>query len=379
MRVTDYELFDVPPRWQFLKVETSDGTVGWGEPYPKWHFIEESTPATRGAVDQLMTKYVLGEDPLRIEDHWQKMYRCGLFRGGTVHLSAVAGIDEALWDIKGKHYGAPVYDLLGGKVRDRVKLYQHVNDAADAREAVDEGFTALKVVPFPEMRRVDTPAKVNDTVQTIAEIRDAIGDDIDLGIDFHGRVSKSMAKWIAEELEPYRPMFIEEPILPDHDDAFAKLEAHTSIPIATGERMYTRWDFKRVFEDNSIDIAQPDLSCAGGITEVRKIASAAETYDIALAPHCPVGPIAFASSVHVDASTPNALVQEQTLFNGTGGLEYLENAAEFQFDDEGYLDVPEGPGLGVEVDESVVRRRSQEEFEWHRPVWRHDDGGVAER
>ena len=379
MHVTDYELYDVPPRWQFLKIETSDGTVGWGEPYPKWHFGKGNSPATRGAVDQLMSKYVLGEDPLRIEDLWQQMYRCGLFRGGTVHLSAIAGIDEALWDIKGKHYGAPVYDLLGGKARDRIKLYQHVDDADDAREAVDDGFTALKTSSLPALRRIDTPAKVNEIADRIGAIREAVGDDVDVGIDFHGRVSKSMAKWIAEELEPFRPMFIEEPILPDHNDALPKLAAHTSIPIATGERMYTRWDFKRVFEDHSIDVAQPDLSCAGGITEVRKIASMAETYDVALAPHCPVGPLAFASSVHVDASTPNALVQEQTIFRDTGALDYLKNPEVFRYDDRGYLEIPDGPGLGVEIDEDVVRERSQEDFEWERPVWRHEDGGMAER
>ena len=378
MRVTDYELFEVPPRWQFLKIETSDGTVGWGEPYPKWHFGNGAKPATRGAVDQLMTKYVLGEDPLRIEGLWQTMYRSGLFRGGTIHLSAIAGIDEALWDIKGKHYDAPVYDLLGGKARDRIKLYQHVNDAEDAQEAIDDGFQAVKVVPFPEMRRVDTPAKVNETVQTIAEIRETIGDDVDLGIDFHGRVSKSMAKWIAEELEPYRPMFIEEPILPDQNDALAKLEAHTTIPIATGERMYTRWDFKRILEDNSVDIIQPDLSCAGGITEVRKIASMAEAYDVALAPHCPIGPLALAASVHVDASTPNALIQEQTIYRGTGALDYLENPDVFAHD-RGYVAIPDTPGLGLEIDEEHVRERSAEDFAWERPIWRHEDGGVAER
>jgi galactonate dehydratase len=379
VHVTDYELFEVPPRWQFLKVETSDGTVGWGEPYPKWHFGKGADPATRDAVDQLMTKYVLGADPLRIEDHWQTMYRSGLFRGGTVHLSAIAGIDEALWDIKGKHYDAPVYDLLGGKARDRVKLYQHVDDADDAREAVADGFRAVKVVPFPEMRRVETPAKVNETVETIAAIREAIGDDVDLGIDFHGRIARPMAKWVAEELEPYRPMFIEEPIVPDQNDALAKLEAHTSIPIATGERMYTRWDFKRILEDNSVDVVQPDLSCAGGITEVRKIASMAEAYDVALAPHCPIGPLALAASIHVDACTPNALVQEQTIHAGTGGLDYLDNPEVFAYDDEGYAEIPDGPGLGVEIDEERVRERSREEFDWERPVWRHDDGGMAER
>jgi galactonate dehydratase len=307
------------------------------------------------------------------------MYRSGLFRGGTVHLSAIAGIDQALWDIKGKHYGAPIYDLLGGKARDRIKLYQHIDDADDAKEQIEAGFTALKVVPFPEMRRVDTPATVNSVIDEIAAIRKEVGDDVDLGIDFHGRISKSMAKWCAAELEPYRPMFIEEPILPENNDALSKLEAHTTIPIATGERLNSRWDFKQILEANSVDIVQPDLSCAGGITEVRKIASMAEAYDVALAPHCPIGPVAFASSVHVDASTPNALIQEQRIFREPNALDYLENPEVFHYDDGGYVDVPDDPGLGVEIDEDVVREQSQTDFEWHRPVWRHKDGGMAER
>jgi galactonate dehydratase len=380
-RIVDYDLYEVPPRWLFLRLETSDGLVGWGEPV-----VEGRAHTVRAAVEELLDTYLLGESPGRIEDHWQTMYRGGFYRGGPILMSAIAGIDQALWDIKGKRFDAPVYELLGGQARDRIRVYQWIGGdrpdrvAEAAREKVDAGFTALKMNGTAELRRVDSPAAVDEAVARLAAVREAVDDDVDVGVDFHGRVSKPMAKRLAKALEPHEPMFVEEPVLPEHNDVLPEIAAHTTIPIATGERMFSRWDFKEVFENGSVDVIQPDLSHAGGITEVKKIADMAETYDVAMAPHCPLGPIALASCIQVDAVAPNALIQEQSLdihYNETSDvLDYLSDASVFEYRD-GYVDLPDGPGLGIDVDEEHVQAEAGD-VNWHNPVWRHEDGSVAE-
>ncbi|XVH33107.1 galactonate dehydratase (plasmid) [Haloferacaceae archaeon DSL9] len=380
--IIDYDLYEVPPRWVFLRVETSDGTVGWGEPV-----VEGRAKTVRGAVEELMDNYLLGEDPNRIEDHWQTMYRGGFYRGGPILMSAIAGIDQALWDIKGKRFDAPIYELLGGRARNRVRVYQWIggdrpSEVGDAAaEKVSEGFTALKMNATSELRRIDNPAAVQSAVDRLREARERVGPEIDIGVDFHGRVSKPMAKRLASALEPYEPFFIEEPVLPEHNDALPEIASHTTIPIATGERMFSRWDFKPLFENGSVDVIQPDLSHAGGITEVKKIAAMAEAYDVAVAPHCPLGPIALASCIHVDTCSPNALIQEQSLnihYNETSDvLDYLVNPDVFQYKD-GYVDVPSGPGLGIEINEDYVKQQAEKTVNWHNPVWRNDDGSVAE-
>lgn len=380
--IVDYELYEVPPRWLFLRIETSDGTVGWGEP-----IVEGRAKTVRAAVEELIDNYLLGKDPHRIEDHWQRMYRGGFYRGGPVLMSAIAGIDQALWDIKGKLLGTPVYELLGGRARDRIRVYQwiggdrpsEVGDAAT--EKVDEGFSALKMNATSEIRRVDSPAVVQQAKERLRTVREAVGPNVDIGVDFHGRVTKPMAKRLAKALEPFEPMFIEEPVLPEHNDVLPEIAAHTTIPIATGERMFSRWDFKTVFEQGTVDVIQPDLSHAGGITEVKKIASMAEAYDVALAPHCPLGPIALASCIHVDTCSPNALIQEQSLnihYNKTSDvLDYLVDTEVFDYHD-GYVDVPSAPGLGIDLNESYIEEQAERTVNWHNPVWRHDDGSVAE-
>lgn len=380
--IIDYDLYEVPPRWLFLRLETSDGLVGWGEPV-----VEGRAKTVRAAVEELLDNYLLGENPNRIEDHWQRMYRGGFYRGGPILMSAIAGIDQALWDIKGKRFGAPIYELLGGRARDRIRVYQWIGGdrpsevGEAAAEKVSEGFTGLKMNATSELRRVDTPAAVREAEDRLAEVRESVGPEIDIGVDFHGRVTKPMAKRLASALEPYEPMFIEEPVLPEHNDSLPAIAAHTSIPIATGERMFSRWDFKEVFESGSVDIIQPDLSHAGGITEVKKIADMAEAYDVALAPHCPLGPIALASCIHVDTCSPNALIQEQSLdihYNQGGDvLDYLEDPGVFEYH-EGYVDVPSGPGLGISLNEEYIEEQSEKTVNWHNPVWRHDDGSVAE-
>jgi len=381
MKIARYELFKVKPRWLFLKIETDNGLWGWGEP-----IVEGRADTVRAAVGEMMA-YLVGKDPLRIEDHWQTLYRGGFYRGGPVLMSAISGIEQALWDIKGKYYNAPVYDMLGGAVRDRIKVYSWIGGdrpsdaAASARERVAAGYKALKMNATEELERIDTPDKVKTAVERVRAVREAVGDGIGIGVDFHGRVSKSMAKRLVRELEPFGLMFIEEPVLPQNNEALREIAQAGTTPIATGERMYTRWDFKGLLADGFIDVVQPDISHAGGILEVRKIAAMAEAYDVALAPHCPLGPIALAASLHVDACSHNAIIQEQSLgihYNeGTDLLDYLSDPGAFRYED-GYVPLPKGPGLGIEMNEERIREAAEEGHDWHSPVWRHRDGSVAE-
>lgn len=381
MKITNYELYQVPPRWLFLKIETDEGIKGWGEPV-----IEGRAHTVKAAVEELM-EYMMGKDPLRIEDHWNMLYRSGFYRGGPILMSALAGIDQALWDIKGKYYNAPVYQLLGGACRDSIKVYSWIggdrpSDVGEAaKEAVSTGFHAIKMNGTEEMHYIDTYDKVDEAVERVQAVREAVGNGVGIGIDFHGRVHKPMAKVLAKELEPFRPMFLEEPVLAENNEALREITRHTHIPIATGERMYSRWDFKPLLESGYADIIQPDLSHAGGITEVKKIASMAEAYDVAMAPHCPLGPIALASCLQVDATAHNAFIQEQSLgihYNKENDLlDYIKDRSVFDYKD-GFVQIPQGPGLGIEIDEEYVKERAQEGHNWRNPVWRHQDNSIAE-
>jgi galactonate dehydratase len=330
---------------------------------------------------------LVGQDPRRIQHIWQSMYRHPFFKGGPVAMSAVSGIDQALWDIKGKHHGAPVFDLLGGAVRNRIKVYSWIGGdrpsetATAARAAVTRGFGAVKMNGTSEMQFIDSWEKVDLCVQSVAAVRDAVGPHIGVGVDFHGRVHKPMAKVLIKELEPYKLMFIEEPVLSEHVDAVLDVLRHAATPIALGERLYSRWDFKHIVASGAVDIVQPDPSHAGGITETRKIATMAEAYDVALALHCPLGPIALATCLQIDAATYNAFIQEQSLgihYNtGNDLLDYLADPSVFAYD-EGMVTIPDGPGLGIEVNEEFVRERARQGHRWRNPVWRHADGSFAE-
>ncbi|NLV91504.1 MAG: galactonate dehydratase [Firmicutes bacterium] len=381
MKITKMETFLVKPRWLFLRIETDTGLVGWGEP------VVEGRAATVETAVQELSEYLIGKDPRPIEDHWQVLYRGGFYRGGPILTSALSGIEQALWDIKGKFYNAPIYELLGGKARDKIQVYNWIGGdrpsavAKEAQEQIAAGFTAVKMNATEEMHYVDSFAKVQEVVDRVAAVREVGGKDLGIGIDFHGRVTKTMAKVLAKELEPLHPMFIEEPVLPENNEALRDIANLTSIPIATGERMFTRWDFKHLLAQGYVDIIQPDVSHAGGILEVRKIAAMAEAYDVALAPHCPLGPIALAACLQVDACSPNAFIQEQSLgihYNeGSDLLDYLMDPAVFRYSG-GYVQIPEGPGLGIEVNEERVRAAAKEGHNWRNPVWRRHDGTVAE-
>lgn len=373
--------FVLPPRWLFLKIETDAGIVGWGEPV-----LEGRAASVAAAVEEL-SDHLIGQDPRRIEEHWTVLYRSGFYRGGGIHMSALAGIDQALWDIKGKALGVPVHDLLGGRVRDRIKVYSWIGGdrpaetAAQAKAAVERGFSAVKMNGPEELQYLDSRDKVEKVVANVAAVREAVGPDIGIGVDFHGRVHRPMARVLLEALAPYHLMFVEEPVLSEHVDGIADVLRNSATPIALGERLYSRWDFKDVITSGVVDIIQPDLSHAGGITEVRKIAAMAEAYDIAVAPHCPLGPIALAACLQLDAVAYNAVIQEQSLgihYNTSNDLlDYLADPGVFAYDD-GSVTIPRGPGLGIEVDEDYVRERAVEGHRWRNPVWRHADGSFAE-
>ncbi len=381
MKITRLQTWLVPPRWCFLKIETDEGISGWGEP------VLEGRAATVEAAVLEFADYLIGRDPRRIEDIWQTLYRGGFYRGGPILMSAIAGIDQALWDIKGKALGVPVHELLGGAVRDKMRMYCWIggdrpNDVGrQAAEVVAKGFTAFKMNGTPELQIVDSHAKVDDAVARVAEARAAVGPDVGIAIDFHGRVHRPMAKALLKELEPFHPMFVEEPVLAEQLHCLPQIASGLGYPIATGERMFTRTDFRPIMEARMVDIIQPDISHCGGITEGRKIATLAETYDVALAPHCPLGPIALASCLHVDFVSHNAFIQEQSMgihYNRDNDvLDYLVDPAPLKIEN-GYLPLLDRPGLGVEINEDFVIERAKTGHRWRNPEWRHADGSVSE-
>ncbi len=379
--ITKIETFRVPPRWLFLRVETSDGLVGWGEP------VLEGRAATVEAAVHELAPQVMGSDASRIEDTWQRLTRSGFYRHGPVLSSAVAGFDQALWDIAGKRLGVPVHELLGGAVRDRVRTYSWVggDDPAGVREHIqarlDQGFTAVKMNASGVLRHIDSPAAIADVVDRAHAARETLGDSGDFALDFHGRVSPAMAHRLLPLLEELMPMWVEEPVVPELSaEHLPRLVQRSSIPIATGERAFSRWDFKPLLEAG-IAVAQPDISHAGGISETRRIAAMAETYGAGLAPHCPLGPIALASCLQVDLASPNTVIQESSLgihYNeGWDLLDYLADTSPFTVRD-GHIDRLTGPGLGVEIDEAEVRKAAAHGHDWATPTWNHTDGSLAE-
>jgi galactonate dehydratase len=381
VRIRAIKTFIVPPRWLFLKIETDNDLYGWGEP------VLEGRAGTVAAAVEELSEYLIGKDPLPVEDHWSVMYRGGFYRGGGIHMSALAGIDQALWDLRGRYFDQPIHQLLGGPVRKAVRTYSWIGGdrpqevARGANQAFERGFTAVKINGTEEMQYLDSHAKIDALVENVAAIRSALGKDFGIAVDFHGRVHRPMVKPLFRALEPFRLMFIEEPVLSEHLEVLRDVAAQSSIPIALGERLYSRWDYKRVLEQAHVDIIQPDPSHAGGITETRKIAAMAECYDVAVALHCPLGPIALAACLQLDAVCYNATIQEQSLgihYNESNDLlDYIKDSSVFDYK-EGYVQIPKGPGLGIEVNEEYVIERSSVGHRWRNPLWRHPDGSVAE-
>lgn len=380
MRIARVETFLVAPRWLFCRVETDSGIVGWGEPV-----IEGRAEVVRVAVDTL-AELLIGEDPLRIEHHWQVLTKGGFYRGGPILSSAVAGLDQALWDIAGKARGVPVHELLGGPVRDRARAYSWVGgdepgEISDAvTEQVEAGLTAIKMNASGRWPRMATSSYIDAVLSRVATARELLGPDRDLAIDFHGRLSPASARRLLPLLEQFRPLFVEEPVLPEHAHALGDLVRSSPVPIAVGERLFQVSEFK-VPLDAGVAVVQPDLSHAGGISAGRRIAALADVYGVDLAPHCPLGPIALAASLQLAFCTSNFLIQEQGLgihYNrGADLLDYLVDASVFDYAD-GHIARLTGPGLGIEVDEMQVRSASAKGHAWRSPVWTHEDGSFAE-
>lgn len=371
MRITRLETFHVRPRWLLVRVHTDAGLAGWGEA------TLEGRSLTVETMIHEMGRWLVGRDPRRIEHIWQHLHRGAFYRGGPVHGSALAGIDMALWDLLGKSLGTPVHQLLGGRVRDRIRLYawtdagtadDYVNSVRDLRDR--RGLSAFKYNATGPMRPISAAPVMEDAVERFRRLRAAAGLGIDIAADFHGRLSFADARRLVSLLEPHHPFFIEEPILPGDVEGLRRIAAATPIPIAAGERLYSRWDFQPLFDVRAISVAQPDLAHAGGISETRRIAALAESRDILVAPHCPLGPVALAACLQLDAACPNFLIQEHV----TLGETLLRQPF---VPEDGFLPVPDGPGLGIEIDEAKLAR---EVFDgaWDNPRFAAEDGGFTE-
>jgi len=370
MIITKLETFLVKPRWLFLKMHTDEGLVGLGEP------ILEGRALTVATAVKELEPYLIGKDPTAVMHHWQAMYKHAFYRGGPILTSALSGVEHALWDLAGKAVGLPIYKLLGGPLRQRIRIYRGVGGAtpeeaaANAKALLDKGFRAMKTGPAGRRsaRIIETPGFVDRVVTQFAAMRDAVGKDIDIAIDFHGAVPPQTSALLIKALEPYQPMFVEEPVQCQNVDILADLAHKTHIPIATGERLYTKWGFRDVLEKRAASVLQPDIAHAGGIFEGRLIAGMAESYYAAIAPHCPLGPIALAACIQLDASIPNFLIQEHASL----GEGYLKQPFVVK---DGCVDLPTAPGLGIELDEEAMKDKIG--HEWRNPENYHPDDGAA--
>jgi galactonate dehydratase len=366
LKITKVETLFVKPRWLFLKIHTNARITGLGEP-----IVEGRARTVATAIEEL-TPYLIGKDPRPVAHHWQAMYRHAFYRGGPILTSAISGVDQALWDIKGKALGVPVYELLGGPTRTRVRVYAHAATVERIKERKAQGFTAFKTAPLKERpaRIIENKAFVDKVAERFAELRAAVGDACDIGIDFHGAISPQTARLLIKVLEPYQPMFIEEPVNCQEVEVMADIARGTHLPIATGERIYTKWGFREILEKKAASILQPDLCHAGGITECRLIAGIAEAFYAAIAPHNPLGPISLAAGIHLAASIPNFLCQEQS----TLGVGYLKKPFEVR---DSYIDIPTSPGLGIELDEDALANKIDHDWR-NRETYDVDDGSVVD-
>jgi len=367
VKITRLETFLVKPRWIFLKIHTDAGVVGLGEP-----LLEGRALTIQTAIKEVEA-YLIGKDPRAIVHHWQAIYRHAFYRGGPILTSALSGIDHALWDIKGKLLNVPVYELFGGPTRDRVRIYGRAANAEDMKKRKAEGFTVIKtgVAKVNPANIVENPKFIKYASDNFASLREAGGPDMDIGIDFHGAISPQTAKVLIKELEQFQPMFIEEPCQAQNVDTMVDIARGTYLPIATGERIFTKWGFREILEKGAASIIQPDLCHAGGITEGRIIAGMAEAYYVPIAPHNPMGPISLAVGLHLAASVPNFLVQEQVSL----GEGYLKNP--FKLEKDGSVLIPKGPGLGIELDENLMKDKIG--HDWKNPEsYNPFDGSVVD-
>lgn len=382
MKITKLEIIKVKPRWMFLKMHTDTNIYGLGEPVLEGHCNSVE------AVIREYEEYLIGKDPMQIEHHVQALYRGGFYRGGPLMLSAISGIEQAMWDIKGKYYNCPVYELLGGTCRDKIRMYTHIKRAgvagefaidemlSIAKERLNDGYTALKYSIIPPIKAVENPANINKHIERFAKVRERIGDGVDLAIDFHGRVSPAAANILIEKLKPYNPMFVEEPCLPENVDCMVNIAQKTTVPIAAGERLFGKWQYRELIEKQAVSVIQPDICHVGGIFEGRKLAAMAEMYYMTVAPHNPLGPISLAACIQLDACIPNFLVQEHPGNPDLSdlGVGYIKTPFEIK---DGYISVPNGPGLGIELDEEALKDKIYD-GNWSTPRIYHEDGSNAD-
>nr|POF17305.1 d-galactonate dehydratase [Quercus suber] len=368
-------------RWLFVKITDTESCTGWGEAT-----LEGHSEAVEGTLAGFRTRF-LGLEADDIEALWQLAWRQSFYRGGPVFMSALSGLDIALWDLKARKLGVPVWQLLGGKVRERVAVYAWIGGdrpgdvEVAARGRREQGFRAVKMNATEDVGWLDSPEVLKSSVERLKSVK-ALG--MDAALDFHGRLHRPMAKQLAKALEPHGPLFIEEPLLSEHPEGIKQLAGLTTCPIALGERLYSRWDFKRFFEDRSVDVIQPDVAHCGGISELKRIASMAEAYDVAVAPHCPLGPIALAACLQIGISTPNHTIQEMSLgihYNVAAGEydihSYIRNPEVFAVKD-GYVENLTGPGLGIEINEELVREVAKTATSWPVQGFVGKDGGYRE-
>lgn len=388
MKITDVKTVVVNAEmrnWVFTKVETDvPGLYGWGEASLEW-----KTRSLVGTIED-MKQMVIGEDPRNIEHIYQKMYRQSFWRMGVIGMSAISSIEMALWDIAGKDLGVPTYRLLGGKVRDKVRMYTHLGGGNMkavyetfeveplielAQQCVANGYTAIKVVFVPYSEPLEGPATVKRFANMFGKLREAMGDSIDIMVDFHGRTYPGMAIQYINAIEEFRPYFCEEPVPPENVPALLEVRQSTRVPIATGERLVSRHQFREVFEQRACHVIQPDLCHCGGLLEAKKIAAMAEMYQMGVAPHNPLGPVANAAALHFALSTPNFLIQEDMLTDVPWRWDVVKSHLQTE---NGYWLPCEEPGLGIEVDEVAAAKHPFKQEVMHSLSIRAKDGAVLD-
>ncbi|MBP1930145.1 galactonate dehydratase [Ammoniphilus resinae] len=386
MKITDIKTIVVNAQlrnWVFVKVETDEGIVGWGEASLEW-----KTRGVVGCVEDLKP-FIVGLDPTNIEHLYQVMQRHPFFRAGAVGYSAISGIEMACWDIYGKSLNLPVYKLLGGKVREKIRMYDHLgggemnslyNSISDvenmvekAVRSVEEGYTAVKVLVVPRTYMLEGHKVLKHAETLMGAIREAVGGEIDIMVDLHGRTTPEMAIQYAKVLAPFNPFFFEEPCLPENVEGMVKVSNSIDIPVATGERLVTRFQFRELLEKGACAVIQPDLCHCGGLWEARKIAAMAETYYVSVAPHNPLGPLATAAAIQFATCTPNWLIQESFRSDVPWRNDVVTNPIIVE---NGYVTPSERPGLGVEVNEKEAAKHPFQQEVLAR-YW-HEDGSVAD-
>jgi galactonate dehydratase len=358
----------------FVKVLSDEHIHGIGEAY------RVGPDLATIAVIEDYKGWLIGQDPFRIEHLWRLMYNGSRFPGGSIGYAALSGIEIALWDLKGRALGRPVYELLGGRCRDRIRVYRGIGGAStrelaeEARRAVGEGYTAVKMAPQPpETATMPWGDALKGTAERMAAVRNAVGERVDIGLDPHARIFEPYkAREIAEAVKPYRPMFLEEPLRPENIAALAALRREVQVPIATGEMLYTKYAFRDILASGAADIVQPDLLICGGLLEAKKIAALAEAHDVNVAPHNPLGPVSTAVAVQFAASTPNFLILEYRPDQSGPSRDLVRKPLVLE---DGHLRIPDQPGLGIELNEQAFAGKPLRP--WHRPFIIEADGNIG--